>query len=269
MVFRRRNFGYRRRNNRRRRRVRRFSRKRRNYAMPVSYRGRDKHIMPPIYKCKLQFFYNNGYALAAVDAAIQQFRGNSLYDPDYTGIGTQPRGYDQLTQFYNKYRVYASSIKVNFEPTGTTSQFLNTITYGVYPDADLGLAFDTPKDLVEASYVKYRVRNSYDSGGKYVKNFMTTSQITGVRRTAVKYDDTFASVINTNPINQWIWNVFFFQSAASDTNPQVINGILNVTIQYYCEFFDRKALSPSLYNDETVVNEDDPEGGGPPDPPPI
>lgn len=40
------------------------------------------------------------------------FRCNGLYDPDATGTGHQPIGFDQITTMYNRYMVYKAKIKV-------------------------------------------------------------------------------------------------------------------------------------------------------------
>lgn len=36
---------------------------------------------------------------------------NSVFDPDITGVGHQPYGYDQIQNQYHKYRVYAVTVK--------------------------------------------------------------------------------------------------------------------------------------------------------------
>jgi len=38
------------------------------------------------------------------------FRTNSIFDPDFTGIGHQPLGHDQWAAFYNRYKVVRSNI---------------------------------------------------------------------------------------------------------------------------------------------------------------
>jgi len=44
------------------------------------------------------------------------FRGNSLYDPDYTGVGGQPYGHDQWSTIYASYIVLRSRIRVTCKP---------------------------------------------------------------------------------------------------------------------------------------------------------
>lgn len=46
--------------------------------------------------------------------ADKVFRANDLYDPDYTGVGHQPYGFDQLMTLYSHYTVLGSKIKVVF-----------------------------------------------------------------------------------------------------------------------------------------------------------
>lgn len=45
---------------------------------------------------------------------VQQFRINSIYDPDYSGVGTQPLGRDLLAGMYNYYRVLQTDFKCEF-----------------------------------------------------------------------------------------------------------------------------------------------------------
>ena len=49
-----------------------------------------------------------------IAAATYSFRANSLYDPDFTGTGHQPIGFDQLMAFYEHYTVIAARIKCTF-----------------------------------------------------------------------------------------------------------------------------------------------------------
>ena len=63
-----------------------------------------------------QMFIKLKYATSYRITAAQfhkVFSGNGLYDPDVSGVGHQPLGFDQWMTLYNRYRVYASRIVVN------------------------------------------------------------------------------------------------------------------------------------------------------------
>lgn len=57
-----------------------------------------------------------------------QFRLNSLYDPDATGTGSQPTGFDQWMALYERYRVIAC--EVDLVVGNTAFQFLQSAMAG-------------------------------------------------------------------------------------------------------------------------------------------
>lgn len=74
-------------------------------------------IFPNILKTKLPYSQDFGLStgtLSSVFGPEQSFRLNAPFDPDFTGTGHQPYGYDQLTPFYNKCMVTAVDIEVTF-----------------------------------------------------------------------------------------------------------------------------------------------------------
>lgn len=71
---------------------------------------------------KMLFKYSEVFTLNAATAstAIQIYRANDLHDPNYSGGGHQPRGFDQAMQFYDHFVVIASSIRVTFHNEDTS-----------------------------------------------------------------------------------------------------------------------------------------------------
>lgn len=58
-------------------------------------------------------------------AASYVFAANGLFDPNITGVGHQPMGYDQLAALWNQYVVVGGVIKVSFSNAdGTQSQLV-------------------------------------------------------------------------------------------------------------------------------------------------
>lgn len=56
------------------------------------------------------------------------FRGNSMYDPDFSGAGHQPRGFDQLQALYDHHVVIGSKITVRAMGNDITENVLMGIT---------------------------------------------------------------------------------------------------------------------------------------------
>lgn len=46
--------------------------------------------------------------------SYRHFRANSVYDPDLSGVGHQPRGFDQYIPFWNHFTVMSSHMDVKF-----------------------------------------------------------------------------------------------------------------------------------------------------------
>lgn len=72
---------------------------------------------------------------ASGGAVLHNFRANSLFDPDRTGTGHQPIGFDEWAVFYNRYTVVSSSIKVTAYGSAATGP-LGNIMVGVLLDDD-------------------------------------------------------------------------------------------------------------------------------------
>lgn len=68
---------------------------------------------------RLQFFGRQALTGSASSVQAYVYSANGPYDPDITGTGLQPVGFDQLMTFYNHYTVMNSRIRVVFQNTGT------------------------------------------------------------------------------------------------------------------------------------------------------
>lgn len=61
--------------------------------------------------------------------AFQSFRFNDLFDPDFTGVGAQPVGFDQLSAMYSRFRVLKTTVTATVAGTG------NGAVVTLYPSA--------------------------------------------------------------------------------------------------------------------------------------
>lgn len=74
-----------------------------------------RDLLSPKFCTKLRYFWSGSIDPAGVAVVgAQVFRSNSLYDPDYSGAGNQPRGFDQLIALYTRFQVIGAKIVVRF-----------------------------------------------------------------------------------------------------------------------------------------------------------
>jgi hypothetical protein len=66
-------------------------------------------------------YYENGLSITGTTGAIGNyfFRANDAFDPNQTGTGHQPMGFDQMMLLFEQFYVLRSNIKVRFVNTGT------------------------------------------------------------------------------------------------------------------------------------------------------
>jgi len=88
------------------------------------------------------------------------FSANGLYDPNVTGTGHQPMGFDQMMLFYEHYCVTKARAQVTF--AGTDSDFPNMV--GVYLSPDAVASTDHVK-AVENGLLKMRLIDNEASAG--------------------------------------------------------------------------------------------------------
>lgn len=165
------------------------------------------------------------------------FRGNSLYDPDYTGTGHQPLYFDQYSEIYNKYRVMGCSIRIDTNNASTAS----ALYFIAYPSTDLG-TLTTISQALEQNRAKapkiIPLGQTYSS--TRIKAYASSRKVLGLTKTQVMDEDN-ASTVGANPLQVWYWNLFW---ESTDGNADVITHAI-VKLTYYVQFFDRKIAQQS------------------------
>lgn len=184
--------------------------------------------------------YEARIELASVAGAgiSHQFSGNSVFDPDLTGVGVQPLGYDQWSALYDRYRVNGSAIKVRFIAIGIDAA-TNSWEVCLVP-SPVTTTFSS-MDAARASPYSIGTAKNMEQQGGYLRNYMSTAKIEGVSKTTVRVDDEFSSIVSSNPTEQWAWNVIG-QPADRSTSASLI---AFVSITYYVTFYSRKRLGMS------------------------
>lgn len=180
---------------------------------------------------------------------IWQFRANSLYDPDMTGIGHQPMFFDNWMSVYWRYRVNYAQITVTVINHAVNTQSSTGVAIPNY-SYKLFILRDCTGSTTEYPSA---MNEMIEEGGKDIRWRFVAPQLNGflpklfhsvsphqIANRAFK-DDQLAGTVTANP-EQPCYFYVGITSADGVTDPPSVS--LNVRIKFFCEFFDRKAAQP-------------------------
>lgn len=165
--------------------------------------------------------------------AIQVFRANDIYDPDYTGAGHQPRGFDQWMTLYDHFYVKRSKITIEYHNGDATYE----VQVGVAMRDDYPTEAD-PIDYAEqdgGSRLLGRVSSSKNAT-KIVKYFNFSKQ------NYAKYVcEQNKGGLTSGPTEVSYFHCWAGQPWGSDSS----NCYYTVSIEYQVLFTELKALASS------------------------
>ena len=147
--------------------------------------------------------------LAAGSYSAQSMRGNGVYDPDLTGTGHQPRGFDQMAALYGYYAVKSSTCRVRFCPSSAGQNVL----VGLQADSTAGTSPSLANVIDFLEGYPYNVASSNTDGSVSVvtlqdKRFtksMSTEPVTGQGNLTAN---------NTNPADPWLWRICVYNAGS-------------------------------------------------------
>ena len=199
----------------------------------VTMSSRAKNPFPDKQVVTLRYCDAKTLDSTAGASAKANFSANSLHDPDRTGTGHQPYGYDQYAAIYNHYKVLRSKITcigVTTSPGVTAGNLV----------LGIGLKDDTTTEsdvstLREAKGANFAVMSSYQKAT--VSNYWKKSL-------NFPNDGTYstAAPIGSNPAEEMFFSVF---SCHMDGSTEGGGCNIVITIEYVVEFFELKDLGQS------------------------
>lgn len=192
----------------------------------------------PISQTKLiKFVYTDTGFTRTLNAAggytaYYVFSGNSPYDPDVTGVGVQPYGYDQYlnANLYTVYNCYSSSIKVYFyvEQTYASVRRLHCLLF------PFRSATPTVTDISDLRMVPYVKETTYDGANESTRG----CKISHYKSSRAMFPDVttrdanFNAAYTTNPGIRWYWILLFH---TTDYDDEEIDVYFDVKIKYYTQ----------------------------------
>lgn len=221
-----------------------YRRKRRGYGKKRMYRRSNATSLrslttntPLPRRFKTTLKYTDSISLNPGAGTLDSFVFNmaSLYDPNYTGVGHQPMGFDQIMPLYDHFVVIGSKAVVTICGSGG-------FTVPTYVVANLCGAVTVPSSCEQA--IEQNTSSSCILG-----------QNNNVQRLNISYSpkkflgiskplsaDKLQGTISANPTDG-AFLVLSAQAVDGSSDPGVIN--LNVTIEYVAVFIEPLLLAQS------------------------
>lgn len=185
------------------------------------------------YICKMKY----GTTVATSSSGSYIFNLNSLFDPDRTGFGHQPYGFDNLATLYNRYRVIACGWRVQ-EPAGSTGLPLTT---SAIASNDLSISWSNTGIMLENPRAKYITQNP-GAPAMTLRGKQYIPALVGRTKAQYMADDSYQATVLTSPSEVAVLYLQTFNALSGDA----IAGIgLQVLLEYTVEFYDLKHVVQS------------------------
>lgn len=197
---------------------------------------------PNKYFCKMT--YGENVILTAGTAGVygleSVFRLNSLYDPDFAGVGHQPYGYDQMGALYRRYLVTAVSITLVFSDPSEDGLLIGC---SLQPSNSVfTLTGASNNQLKEKPQMITRMLNDSGEQNCIIKQFMPLHRLEGLHKFQWSANlAEYASDYNANPTRSPYLRV----ACASARNTSGATVMFRPLIKFYCQWYDRITLPQS------------------------
>jgi hypothetical protein len=133
---------------------------------------------------------------AAGGGAFYSFAVNSAFDPNFTGVGAQPLGFDQYSALYGRYRVLGVRYRVL-----AGSRTAAPIRVGVYPSAQSTLPADVPAWPIQNQWAKVKMLGT-NTGSNNVADIgsrINISAVMGVTQNEFITEHDFSALTSASP----------------------------------------------------------------------
>ncbi len=193
--------------------------------------------VPPAYHTRIAY-YDRQIMTESVAAggAFYSYKLTDLYDPNFTGVGSQPISYDQWSTLYQRFKVMQNIISVTFGNKSTEPM-------------EVGF-FMTTTSTLPANPLSWPVQNrggakmiAPTAGGPCVHEFRAVVkpwEVFGVTRQQYVDDMDFSHATNSSPTRNIYLHIFVAGYAST-----ALTGQARVTMTYDVELSELLPLTIS------------------------
>lgn len=220
--------------------VRRYRRKyNTSKATGRSLMGPVVNFMPNSVLRKLTYSAEVSINCGIGGRALHTFSSNGLFDPNITGVGHQPRGFDQLMAAYLKYTVLGSKITITQTNYVANPGYVylthSSSTNPLSTESNDNSAFES------AFLVKKPVLCADTTGGQ--RKFRTSGQVALKKyfKTNIMDEDDYSGDASNNPNDQGYWGLYVQNTNGND--PDTLT--FSVQIEYITVFRNPQTIVKS------------------------
>lgn len=163
------------------------------------------------------------------------FRGNSVYDPNFTGVGAKAYGYNQIATYYDEYTVVNSTCRVVLMPQTGTNLATQSLIFGLQASASSSLFLSDIGMWTETGDGCYALTNSSGYGGfgggaqPTLRMKRSSAKMLGFTPIQANTDRELSSSIGSNPNLGWYWKIYCNSADGATTT----SALADVSITYH------------------------------------
>lgn len=211
---------------------RKYTKKTKKYSKKRRYKKRGFSTKAPVpmrFPTKMRYCEGNAInpgLAGSIDVIV--FSANGLYDPNITGTGHQPRGFDQLMALYDHYVVAGSKCRVQFAGTQTGTGNTGNIKIGISL-LDSPTPFTSALDYLESGSTVSRLMKG-DTSSEPVSLSMKASVSKYLGRSKILSDSQLKGSTAANPTEQLYFHIWAEPFNAVDVSPIDLNVLIDYLV---------------------------------------
>lgn len=178
--------------------------------------------LAPISNAVYRFVYSENFVLnaaAGVGGATGTLSLNNLYDPNISGTGYQPIGFDQMSAIWNNYRVLKIRVKAEWLPTGVAH------SVGMYPSGFSTLSADPVAWTVQPFS---RTRLTSTTTPVVLQQTYLPWNVLGIKKQNYMAENDYLSSSSGGPVRPTYLHIF----AKNFDNGTATSAPVRVTLEY-------------------------------------
>lgn len=162
--------------------------------------------MPNKFLTKMRYAASLEVTAGSLGATtLYHYSCNNLFDPDVTGTGHQPRGFDQLMTMYNKFTVIGATIKVQI-----ASEQGESVPENIIAGINLRSTINSSTNLND--WMENRNMTSVMlSGGLNIRSKTFTYKVNPAKFLGISHplsDHQLSGTTTTGPVRQCFFSIF-------------------------------------------------------------